>query len=403
MGFSIVVGSMGDGKSYYAAEYMLKAIREGAVVHTNLDLKLEAWDHEVEADDQIVQLPEDDMGSWQTLVRPGIEGRENVVIIDEGALLFNAQDWNKNRGEKKGVFEFMVHSRHLGLDVVFLTQSAKNVDAQVRRMCTEIVQCVKAERVKPYGPLFKILHGDFRRHYLNGPGTQILDSKWVRFDPAIGNLYYTHGRAKSFSTAERDIRRRAKEDTTKADIKRRGLVMAAALSACVCAVLWAGNAAASMALGGDKKKGKPDQAAAPAPSPQVVTRVKVEDSPSLAVVTPEPPKVPNYRPRGVTGRDWRGRKFLTLDGQMVFIGSIHDDKQIVRFLEKGEVVTVEYDDGTKVKTRPATRADYQSAQSDQAARHNLPSSLPDQAKNPAVLNWLRPSSTPARPLPIAPP
>jgi hypothetical protein len=391
MGFMIATGSMGDGKSYFAAEYMRKAIREGAIVHTNLDLRLEAWHCEVESDDQIVQLPEDDFKAWTALVRPGIEGRENVVIIDEGALLFNAQDWNKQRDEKKEVFKFMVYSRHLGLDVLFLTQSAKNVDAQVRRMCTEIVQCVKAERVKPYGPLFKLLYGDFRRHYLNGPGNQVLDSKWVRFDPEIGNLYYTHARAKCVTDTPRDIRRREKEDTTKISMKRKGLVMAGALAACVCAVLWAGNAAASMALGPDKKK-KGEQASPPVAKPEVITRVETPSIPAPPTPTEPEVKKATYKPRGVTGRDFRGRKFVSLDGQTCYLGSVHNDKMIIAFHEKGEIITIEYEDGTKQKTRPSTRQDLLAIHQQGAAA----SAPPPGGKTP-VLNWLRPSAAAAGP------
>jgi len=193
MALWIITGLKGGGKSYYGCELLLKSVREGALVHTNLELVEENWEPVKKWPDQIVMLS-GEYESWKNEIRPGVEGMENVVLVDEGALIFNSRDTLKEKAQKDAIFEFLVHSRHLGLDVYFISQHPKNIDVQLRRMAEGIIHCVKTERIPRTGWLLAMMpwFGQFRRHWLDQSGRTTLDSRWAKFDPEVGKLYRTH-------------------------------------------------------------------------------------------------------------------------------------------------------------------------------------------------------------------
>lgn len=355
MGFFIVTGRMGDGKSYLGAEVMRDSLAEGAIVHTNLAINPEAFIRQGYDSDHIVQLGED-ISKWNGMLRPGIEGRENVIIVDEGAILFNARDFTKAKDEKTQVFQFMVMSRKLGFEVYFISQHEKNIDAQLRRMAQGVIRCVKTARIKPLGFVFSALCGDFRRHWMDCDGRTIQESKWARFNADVAALYRTDDTHGKFDGIERHVTRQAKADHSKASVLRKGWVMLGIAAGCVTLTV---SIARGMMARFDGSKGAEPEAlpltAAPvAPPPRLET-------PPLALPQAKPvqesQKDPRFIPRFGQGRTFRGEKYVDLDSGMVLIGGIFRDAVVVAISDRGQIVEIHLDDGRKVATRPATRED----------------------------------------------
>jgi len=163
--FRIIEGVMGSGKSYYGAQIILECLREGGVVHTNLPLRLDVLT-EMGYADQIVMLPQrvSDIVKLQEMprnadgseampvlksdyLRGGEEGRENLVVIDEASLQFDIDQQMKDREKNKPIFQLVALTRHVGLDMYFLAQSAQNIDAKLRRMAQGRVRCVRTDTI----------------------------------------------------------------------------------------------------------------------------------------------------------------------------------------------------------------------------------------------------------------
>jgi len=355
---------MGGGKSYFAVEEMLRAAKEGAIIHTNLEIVPEAWTGLCEHD-QLVELG-DDFAGWVSKIKPGVEGQENLVVVDEGALIFNAQDFATAKAEKKVVFEFMVHSRHLGLDVLFISQHSKNIDAQLRRMAQSIMHCVATKTIKPLGPALAKVFGDFRRHQLDPTGRVEWEKRWARFDPVIGALYRTHMTKGRMGNVQRDVRRQKKEDTSTTALKR----SVAVVGGLVLAVIVFIGILVNRAYGVIKPE-PPPAAAPPAAAPPPATVETPPLQPGPPADKPSAPSPPRYEARFCAGRDHKGAFFIDLVDGSARVGSVFRDRLVVAIERKGEIYKITLEDGKTIETRPGTRRDSRNPQADQKPQSNF--------------------------------
>ncbi|QIF02776.1 zonular occludens toxin domain-containing protein [Roseimicrobium sp. ORNL1] len=191
MGLYLVTGVMGGGKTMFCVETIHQALGEGAVVHTNIhlnddELAQKGWT------EQYVRLPENP-DEWRPLLRKGAEGAENLLVVDEASLTFHVHDQQRKRDSNKDIFELLVWSRRAGLDVYFASQSAQNIDAQLRRMTEIRYHCTQVKMIPFIGPWMKHFVGDFMRtRYAGGDGKNRIGTTYHRFRKEIAELYNTH-------------------------------------------------------------------------------------------------------------------------------------------------------------------------------------------------------------------
>ncbi len=234
MAFHVVTGVMGSGKSYMGAELCIQAAKEGAVIHTNLPLNLDWWEAQGWKD-KVIMLP-DDMREWikfenrngkeipvSDILVGGVEGRENIMVVDEASLLFDIDDQMKNRAANKPVFQLVALCRHAGLDLYFLAQHQANVDAKLRRMAETRTKCIKTERIPFVGWLAAPFFGTFRRVVFMGEGTLPFAKTWHRFKQEVGDSYRTHGMKESLGLKIEATRKAKGAD----DSKKKGITMLA--------------------------------------------------------------------------------------------------------------------------------------------------------------------------------
>ena len=131
------------------------------------------------------------------------------IIIDEAQLDFNCRDYStKEKSEvQKKLLRFLTLCRHYDLEIIFITQSLKRLDVQIRELATTIIRFSNTYKI-PYFSFkdlkFKTLpilqRGRFFEDsveleaYLNCvPGWQDLGRQFLRFvDFKALNSYDTH-------------------------------------------------------------------------------------------------------------------------------------------------------------------------------------------------------------------
>lgn len=205
MGLDIITGTMGGGKSIFAVERAIECWKAGGWVHSNLpfideELEREGWI------ERHVKLPKNtelwarkekqDDGSEilvSDIIIGGAEGAENLVIIDEAALQFHAYDQVENRRKNRAMFEFVVMSRQIGIDIYFISQSATNIDAAIRKVAQSVIKCVNVRNIPGVGPIIAPFVGNFRRLWLSPDKGAVLSASFARFRPDAARIYKTHG------------------------------------------------------------------------------------------------------------------------------------------------------------------------------------------------------------------
>lgn len=219
MGLFIITGTMGGGKSYFAAELAYKCWKAGGVVHSNVP-----WDQEELQKREFahlhVKLP-DDVSTWvrkepapeggerlaSDVIVGGTEGAENLIIVDEAALAFHMYDQVANRNRNRTIFELVVMSRQIGVDMYFISQSASNIDVAIRNVAEAVIHCVNVKRLPGFGALLAWFVGDFRRAWLSPLKRQVMSASYARFSTAVAALYNTHGVGAKINVARSTTRK----------------------------------------------------------------------------------------------------------------------------------------------------------------------------------------------------
>ena len=126
----IVSGSLGSGKSTYCAhETAAHTRRHGWVVAANFSPP-RSWISRVPGH-WITTTDVDDLyicAEMMAEVRKGVNDYPGLLILDDCHTLFNARDWNKN----KGWIEFLSNSRKLGWRTLLVSHSDQMIDKQIR-------------------------------------------------------------------------------------------------------------------------------------------------------------------------------------------------------------------------------------------------------------------------------
>ena len=205
MGLYIITGTMGGGKSYFAADLAYNCWQDGGVVHTNMPWRMDELERLGFADRHI-ELPEDHEKWVRTEQGPdgkervasdvligGTEGHENLIIIDEAALQLSAMDQALTRQKNKTLFRLVVMSRQLGIDMYFITQSATNIDVFIRNVAESVIHCQNVTKIPGVGAILALFVGEFRRSWLSPLQRKVIMTKYARFNSLIGGLYKTDG------------------------------------------------------------------------------------------------------------------------------------------------------------------------------------------------------------------
>jgi hypothetical protein len=212
-------GRLGGGKSYSAVVRMVDVLRRGGVVCTNVEVVWDAikayiasnWGLVVE-DDQLIKLDEKQIGLFHHHTPSGTPDMPVLVVIDEAHLIFNARDYSTTDKLYRETLTFLTQSRKVATDVIFISQSALNIDKQFARLVQYIWRFRDLSKWKIPGlgityPFQQILVAQF-----DYDGHTMLNRQFIRKDPRIFALYLTNSLLRPFPrlegvVAKRDLKR----------------------------------------------------------------------------------------------------------------------------------------------------------------------------------------------------
>lgn len=186
----LVTGTLGGGKTAFAVERIYQQLQRGGWVFTNIELlpdkireRLAAEGLEFDSE-RCVQLT-GDARSYHTQVKRGTADSLVMCVIDEAGLELNARDWSKT---DKVQLAFNTMARKLDIWLVYISQSAEDVDKQLRKKADTVWVCRNMKKLKLWGLIPTPLPFYFRVRFdtTRGGKPTKLDSELFLTSPAWG-------------------------------------------------------------------------------------------------------------------------------------------------------------------------------------------------------------------------
>lgn len=154
----VLTGKKGSGKNLYAVKMICDYLRQGRTVATNIDLYLENF-FNPNSDKNYYRLP-DVPTIKDLLLLPDLSGKaeseHGLIVFDECAKWLNSRDYRDPNHRK--LFDWLIHSRKYGYDVVYIIQNIESLDKQIRDNFAEhLIVMSRFDRVgiPLIGPIFK--------------------------------------------------------------------------------------------------------------------------------------------------------------------------------------------------------------------------------------------------------
>lgn len=203
----IVTGKLGGGKSLVSVHRIKEYLDRGAIVATNLDLRLDKMFHKTARNLRVLRVPDkpsvDDLRCIGFGNESYDEANNGLLVLDECGTWFNSRNWNDK--SRKAVNDWFLHARKLGWDVILIIQDVAILDSQARDAIAELTAfCRRLDRVAiPYlGSIYKLLTGkqlqgpkvhSARVVYGTSP-TDMLSDRWMYRGTALYAAYDTKQR-----------------------------------------------------------------------------------------------------------------------------------------------------------------------------------------------------------------
>lgn len=157
----IFQGRIGGGKTYTSVLRAAAHCKRGGHVYSNVelvrdgfeDLCRERFSFEVDWEQQIHSLEAEQIPKVHKHIAGG-EGIPTLVIVDEAQLFYNSRDW---ASADKGMLTLLTQSRKVGVDFIWITQAASNIDKQFRVLSQYVWGFKDLRRFWSWCPLDAIL------------------------------------------------------------------------------------------------------------------------------------------------------------------------------------------------------------------------------------------------------
>lgn len=120
-----------------------------------------------------------------------IEGHLKIYL-DEAQLYFNAREWQRNH--KEGWTRFFSLHRHLGYDIILITQFDRMLDRQIRSLIEYEYVHRKVGNIGPGGKVFSIVAGGGLFYCVKVwyPQREKVGGEFFKFHKKYDRLYDTH-------------------------------------------------------------------------------------------------------------------------------------------------------------------------------------------------------------------
>jgi hypothetical protein len=144
---TLYTGSVGSGKSFHGVEIGWEWLGKKKNVIANFPMIFRDTKREKAKSDRWTFCDEITV-EW--LIAKSIEngwyGKESqcCVIVDEAGIIFNSRDWQSKGNERMKWIKFLSQSRKFGYDFIFICQSDRMIDKQIRGLVEYEVKHLKA-------------------------------------------------------------------------------------------------------------------------------------------------------------------------------------------------------------------------------------------------------------------
>jgi hypothetical protein len=237
-------GRLGGGKTYSAVVRIVGQLAVGGIVCTNIELVPEkiaallvARFGVVMQADQIIKLLDEEVYQFHKYTPSGTVDLPVLVVLDEAHIHFNARDFAKTDKNCRETLIFLTQSRKVNTDIIFISQSALNLDKQFARLVQYIwrFRDLAKWRIPGLGitcPFKGILSVQF-----DYDGRTVLQRQFIPKDRAIFGCYNTNSLLRGFPRLQGVNTRRQLQRVQKSG---RWLLVALVVVLLVNAVLLAG-------------------------------------------------------------------------------------------------------------------------------------------------------------------
>lgn len=206
---------VGAGKSYLVIEFLMAHWSNGGTAYISNSFVV-VWDEckryaekkygLLLQDEQYKEVASENIHSLHEHTSPGTEECPVLIVVDEAQDQLDVRD-HQNKS-KKDLFSWCCQSRHDDNDLLFVSQSAKNVDARIRRLATFTwnIRNAKNFTIQGLGNLANLIKlatlgfNDgfyFIRNQLDYDGVTSIDVKWVKADKGLFKCYKSKSMAQS--------------------------------------------------------------------------------------------------------------------------------------------------------------------------------------------------------------
>ena len=244
----IFEGRLGGGKTYFATYRILSHLAQGGIVCTNVDL---IWPGCVEygrrrlglefESDQLVQLEDNQICDFYKFTPSGTSDLAVLVVLDEAHIHFNARDFAVTDKMHRETLTFLTQSRKVDTDIIFISQSALNLDKQFFRLVQYIWRFRDLARWKV--PVFGVkspYKGIVACQY-DYDGKTMLDRQFLNKDKDIFSCYRTKSLVRGFVRLEGLNTKRVLKKVKKSKIRRYAVLCSLFLGLLFDVVVWSVN------------------------------------------------------------------------------------------------------------------------------------------------------------------
>lgn len=202
----IFEGRLGGGKTLYAVERMVRYLGVGGRIYSNIELNVDAvreylrrkfrWELQ---EGQYTLLQDEEISLFHRFTSGGEPGKPTLVVIDEAHIWLNARDWASASRE---LLTFLTQSRKTHTDIIFISQSAFNIDKQIMRLVQYIWRFRDLSQYVIPGLGIRWPINQFLRVQCDYDGRTVLQRYFVRKDKELYKLYNTFNLLRTFDRLE---------------------------------------------------------------------------------------------------------------------------------------------------------------------------------------------------------
>jgi zona occludens toxin len=204
---SIVEGPPGAGKSFYCVRAITRALDQGKPVATNIALT-KGWRPKLARMNFVRRLlgknrvaraerhyalnfhSSSDLGELMNVRLKGDPKKESrgLMVLDEAHVWLNARSWNA--GDRDVFLRFFSAHRHLGWDILLITQRGESIDAQIRALAEYRIFLRNLKRVRVLGiPIFPFNFFVAIRTWSSGSTNDVVGREVYPLSKKIAGLY----------------------------------------------------------------------------------------------------------------------------------------------------------------------------------------------------------------------